>query len=279
MLMILVLVGILVTALAVSVWMWVQVQRESKLAEQRSAVPIGDTGSMQSLVDDPSVAYHQQALEQQRMVYEDRLREAKEEIEAVELRAQESERGLTRTLEISRGENEALKARIAELEASSSAANQDAAKIDRLIVENSAFRAQLAEASSESSHLKETLSRLEQENAQWKSSSSEIEESRKLVQQAKEEYQQQMDRAYAQMEELRTENEELRRQAAAGADADALKQAADELVCKVRELEMTQAIQAEKNEYLQYELTKSRAQVVGLERMCDTHSSLTVIEK
>jgi len=38
---------------------------------------------------------------------------------------------------------------------------------------------------------------------------------------------------------------------------------------KVRELEMVAAIQAEKNEYLQYELTKSRAQVVGLERVCE----------
>ena len=82
-----------------------------------------------------------------------------------------------------------------------------------------------------------------------------------------------------QVEELRAENTKLQEQAGAAGEVDALKRQADELSGRVRELEMTKAIQAEKNEYLQYELTKSRAQVIGLERVCEGLSPLTVMEK
>lgn len=71
------------------------------------------------------------------------------------------------------------------------------------------------------------------------------------------------------VEQLRIQNEELRLKPSLSESEEVkLKEKVDEFVSKIRELEMTSAIQLEKNEYLQYELTKSRAQVVGLERMC-----------
>jgi uncharacterized phage infection (PIP) family protein YhgE len=274
MLMIVILVGILVAAFGVSAWMWVQIQREAGLAEQRSVVPVADVRAMEPLPEVPDGIYHQRAMEEQKVVYEDRLREVREELKAAEAGAQERERGAAHDLSLLRDENEALKVKLAELQASSLSAGQDAAKVDHLIVENSAFRAQLVEASAEVSRLKGCVSRLEQENMKLKDAAQASDGLEVRIQQAKEEYQHQMDRAYAQVEELRAENIGLQQRVAGAEDVDGLKKVVDELSGKVREFEVTCAIQAEKNEYLQYELTKSRAQVVGLERVCETLSPL-----
>ena len=268
MLMIIVLVGILLAAFGVSAWMWFQLQQEARLVEQKSAVPLADVKTMQPLED--GGLDHQKVLEQQRLVYEDRLRELQEELKAVQVKVQESESGSAGLLDKLRTENESLNARAAELQTTLSAARQDAAKIDHLIVENSAFRAQIAEISTEAAHLKEAALRLEQENQQLKNASRDAGDAQNLVQQAKEEHQHQLENVYKQVEDLRQENTKLQERLVPSAGIDELKQAADELSGKVRELEMINAIQAEKNEYLQYELTKSRAQVVGLERVCET---------
>jgi chromosome segregation ATPase len=243
MLMIVILVGILIAALGVSAWMWFQVQKEAVSVEQNSAVPLLDLGAMEHLAE-PVVDQHM--VEQQRVL---------------------------------EGENEALKARVAGLEASLSAVDQNAAKVEHLIVENSAFRARVSEVSAESSCLKEVVARLERENQQLENASRQVDASQALVQQAKEEYQRQLENAFKQVEELRTENTKLQQQVTAGEEVDLLKQSTEELAGKVRELEMVNAIQTEKNEYLQYELIKSRAQVVGLERVCESLSPLASVER
>jgi len=247
----------------VSAWMWFQLQKEARLVEQNSAVPLADIRAMQP-------AAEAGGLEQQRLVYEDRLRELKEELEAVQVKSNESEGASAGLLDALRSENESLNAKAAELQTALLAARQDAGKIDHLIVENSAFRAQIAEVSAEAARLKESAVRLDQENRQLREVSRDAGDTQKLIDQAKEEYQRKLEGVYNQVEEFRAENARLQEQGAALAEIDGLKRSADELSGKVRELEMVNAIQAEKNEYLQYELTKSRAQVVGLERVCET---------
>jgi chromosome segregation ATPase len=269
MLMIVILVGILLAAFGVSAWMWFQLQQEAKSVQENSAVPLADVRILQSPVD-PARVDLSEALEQQRLGYEDRLRELKEELEAVQLKVEQGQGASADRAASLQAENEALNLKVSELEASSLAVSRDGAKVDQLVVENSALRGQVAEASSELARLKGSVSRLEQENLQLKDASSQGAESERLIQQAKEEYQRQLDHAFKQVEELRAENMKLQECVAAGAQAGALQQAVDELSGKVRELEMTLAIQAEKNVYLQYELTKSRAQVVGLERVCES---------
>jgi chromosome segregation ATPase len=269
MLMIIVLVGILLAAFGVSAWMWFQLQQEARQVERNSAVPLADVKTMQPLGE--AVGFdHQKEIDQQRLVYEDRLREVKEELEAVQVKAQESERASISLLDALRHENEGLKTNVAELQAAALTISRDAGKLDHMIVENSAFRAQIIQISAEVTRLKESAVSLERENRQLKDASKDVGDTQALIEQAKEEYQRQLEKVYKQVEDLRAENARLQAHAGAALQVDGLKQAADELSGKVRELEMVNAIQAEKNEYLQYELTKSRAQVVGLERACET---------
>ncbi len=149
------------------------------------------------------------------------------------------------------------------------AAGQDQEQVDHWRAENAAFQAQLQELSIEVQQLKGLLSRLEEENARLKSESEGLVGTRGLVQQAKREYQRQLEGFFKEIGELNEDNRLLRDQVVAGDDLQQLRRAEDELSARVRELEIYNAAQSEKNEYLQYELTKSRAQVVGLERLCE----------
>ena len=277
MLMIIVLVTILLAAFGVFAWMWSRLQQGPLPADADQAVPLADIKTMRPLAD--AAADHQRAIEEQRLAYEDRLRELREELKALEAKAQEGEHSSAELVASLQGENQAFKARIAELESSSLKVGQDEAKIDHLIVENSAFRAQVAEAAAEAARLKDHVARLEKEAKEWKESSTQAAEAQKLVDQAKEEYQHQFENAYKQLEDLRAQNTKLQELSAASAEAETLKRQVEELSLRVREMETVRAIQMEKNEYLQYELTKSRAQVVGLERICEGLSPATVAEK
>ena len=127
--------------------------------------------------------------------------------------------------------------------------------------------------------MKDVVLHLEQENQHLKKFSEETADSAGLVQQAKAEYQRQLENVYRQIEELRAENTQLRRQVVSDDEVDGVRRSAEEFASRVRELEMVNGIQAEKNEYLQYELIKSRAQVVGLERVCENIASPTSVKK
>lgn len=265
--MIIVLLGILLAAFGVFAWLWLALQKETALAQESLAVPLADIKTMQPLVD-PAVD-HREALDAQRLVYEDRLRELKEELKAVQQKVQEGESGSAGVLVALQGENEKLKVTLADLQSAAVQADHDAGKLDHLIVESSALRAQVVEMSSETLRLKDVVLRLEQENQRLNSVSHEVGDAQQLVQQAKEAYQCQLDNLYQETETLRTENTKLQEQVRGAVEVDALRESVGVLAGQVKELEMINAAYTEKNEYLQYELTKSRAQVVGLERVCE----------
>ncbi|MBF0486121.1 MAG: hypothetical protein HQL16_06380 [Candidatus Omnitrophica bacterium] len=110
----------------------------------------------------------------------------------------------------------------------------------------------------------------------------------KAVARVREEYQKQLDEFYKEIEVLRRESDaskasdrELgqdvsRENSQKDNDLSTLQKAVDilrdekeSISSRMRELEAVNAIQAEKNVFLQYELTKSRAQAAGLERVCE----------
>ncbi len=253
MLMIIFLVGILAVALGVSAWLFVQLQRD---AQDKAAVPVIDVKPSEQVEGiDPGIA-----------VYEAEISELKKSMEDFQNQASRQEQNLSEAMNVLRAENEELRSSLA-------AARQDHEETDRLLVENATSRVQINEVSVQIRQLRENVNKLEKENAGLRSSSEAVVDatigSQKLLQTAKEEYQQQLEGFYQQIEQLRTDNDRLLQQAEAGAAADSLKKEVDELASRVRELETENGILMEKNKYFQYELTKSRAQVVGLERLCE----------
>jgi len=142
-----------------------------------------------------------------------------------------------------RGQVEVLKNKVGAVEALSLSENEG--KITHLRAENAAFGAQIDVAARQLKDFQEAAVRLENERTRMR------EEFESVI------------------EQLRAENLQLRAQPQVSeSDVQQLKNKIDEFDSKVRELELTNVIQTEKNDYLQYELTKSRAQVVGLERLC-----------
>ncbi len=146
---------------------------------------------------------------------------------------------------------------------------QNEEQVQHWRAENAAFHARIQESSTEILQLKDSVSRLDDENRRLKVESEDLVGTRGLVQEAKREYQHRLEGFFKEIEELNEDNRRLNDQAASGAEAQRLRREADELLARARELEIVNAALSEKNEYLQYELTKSRAQVVGLERLCE----------
>jgi chromosome segregation ATPase len=169
---------------------------------------------------------------------QDEVRRLKDQLKE----AQDKEKASEELLIQLGGQVNDLKARLAAVEVSLPA--QDDERLAHLRAENVAFREQLDEAVQQLKDFQESSVRSEGEIVRMRA---EFEGA---------------------LEQLRAENAQLKGSpSAGGADVQGLKNNIDELSAKVREFEVAAALQQEKNEYLQYELTKSRAQVVGLERL------------
>jgi hypothetical protein len=253
MLMVVFLVGILLAAVSVFVILVVQLTRH---AQERTAVPVEDIKALEPVdIVDPRIA-----------AYETEIRELKKSMEDFCRQASHQEQGLSGVLNDLRIENEGIKEARA-------AVRQDHEETDRLLVENAAYKAQYNEVSVELCQLKEDEARLETENMGLRSSSELVVNatigSQKLLQTAKEEYRRQLEGFYQQIEQLQTDNVRLAEQALSVVQVEPLRKEVDAFLSRVRELETENMILMEKNNYFQYELTKSRAQVVGLERLCE----------
>lgn len=138
--------------------------------------------------------------------------------------------------------------------------------------ENAAFQVRLQESDGDIQRLKDVLSRVEEENLRLKAEIDGLTGTKGLVQEVKRDYQCRLESFFKEIDELNEDNSRLKGLVADMAEVPQLRQALDELSARTRELEILHAAQSEKSEYLQYELTKSRAQVVGLERLCEKSS-------
>lgn len=134
--------------------------------------------------------------------------------------------------------------------------------------------------------LDQTVEQLRAENAAFKNTSLSADEERvRLTATIRAEYQDRLEGLSARLEALRLENETLLSRSVEAAPSpaegfvsadevsslqkatDILREEKEGLEARVRELEVQNAGQVEKNGFLQYELTKSRAQAMGLERI------------
>jgi chromosome segregation ATPase len=219
----------------VCLWLWVELRQEALSVQERSAVPVPDIQALSSA----------RAAGKERDTLKEELRRLKEELAAAAIKGQAH--GGAGEVSIPRDEERVL----------------------HLRAENSAFRAQLDEAAAQAGQKAEELASARAELGRLKEALASSGAAQQLVSQAKEEYQQRLDELDAEIKQLRVENARLGVFSAAGEELESLRQEKEELSARIRELEMTGAIQAQKNEHLQYELTKSRAQVIGLERMCE----------
>jgi t-SNARE complex subunit (syntaxin) len=235
MLMIAILIGIVLTALGVSAWLWFQLKNGVHFFEEKTAVPIADLKTMQPLV----------AVEDKSVAYEAEISQLKDTINKLSS------------------------------ESAAAGKRQDDELTNHLRAENAAFKEKLDEAVSDVNPLRDKMLRLEEETMRLKEGVVVSENVQKLIQEAKEEYQRKLEAVYKETEQLRMDNINLQQQLATTEKIEEIKRSADEFAGKVRELEIVNALQAEKNEYLQYELVKSRAQVVGVERFCENTGAVS----
>ncbi len=253
------LTGIFFVAVGVCLCLWIELRKEALSAQERSAVPVPDIQALGSARD----------VEREREALQDEIRRLKEDLVALEMKGQAQERsGSGAVLELRR-ENDELRRKTGGFSLS-----RDEEHLSHLRAENAAFRVQVEEAGGDLRQRALELSLAQAEMARLKEELALSGDAQKLVSQAKVEYQQKLDALDVEIKQLRLDNARLDAFSAAGAELDTLRQTLDDTSAKIRELEMTNAIQAHKNEHLQYELTKSRAQVAGLERVCENAVSL-----
>jgi chromosome segregation ATPase len=266
MLVIVMLGLILVAAAAVVAWLWLQLQQEAQSVQEKSAEPVTDIKAMSADVFDEE----RDALQQQVAALTQELSAAKE-------RAREQEKISGQAVTDLYAQCEEFRRRVAELEAGAAhapAAAQDAATVDHWRAESAALKERLDESSAEIARLNQVIAGMQEQARSGKDQADAQAAAQQLVDAAKQEYQEQMTNFYAQIEQLRAENAQLQQQASDEAQASSLRRALDEFTARVRELEASGALIMEKNEYLQYELTKSRAEVAGLERLCENAAML-----
>jgi uncharacterized coiled-coil DUF342 family protein len=266
MLVIVMLGLILVAAAAVVAWLWLQLQQEAQSVQEKSAEPVTDIKAMSADVFDEE----RDALQQQVAALTQELSAAKE-------RAREQEKISGQAVTDLYAQCEEFRRRVAELAAGAAhapAAAQDAATVDHWRAESAALKERLDESSAEIARLNQVIAGMQEQARSGKDQADAQAAAQQLVDAAKQEYQEQMTNFYAQIEQLRAENAQLQQQASDEAQASSLRRALDEFTARVRELEASGALIMEKNEYLQYELTKSRAEVAGLERLCENAAML-----
>ena len=178
--------------------------------------------------------------------------------------------------------------------------------LSHLKAENAAFAAQLQAGSSETVKLSQELdavrrelgeqalkatdaiAHLEAENARLKAEGSASIEQEKVVAEIRVEYQKQLEALYNEVASLKSDNEAMKASQAAQSekvsahpflnaeaveafkeDMEVLRQDRVRLESRIEELEESARGEQENSGFLQYELTKRRAQAVGVERIGD----------
>ena len=214
---------------------------------------------------------------------DDEIRQLQQEVVNIREKADERVRHSLDVLNKLHEENDRLQSDVDRFRAEGAKSSGDAEVLNRLREENVELKAQL-EAASQSqkdfheqveilrrefegqlARARETVARLEKENLEVGSSSQKISQPEKVIDGVREEYPRQI-------EQLRLEIDALQRDNAALKAAQALQGAKQEDALSgghLHDLEQANNSLQEKNKFLQYELTKSRAQASGFERICE----------
>ncbi|MBF0619956.1 MAG: hypothetical protein HQL19_07305 [Candidatus Omnitrophica bacterium] len=268
------LVGIVAAAVFVVMRLFMTVRHEAQKMVEESVVPITDiseivtpalkseapvfssealeqeAGSIIPLSVEPAASLKSDAAEQE-------VFQLREEVQLIREKAVIQARNALEVISKLRAENDRLKeehavARQDALEARSGAG----VEADHLKAENAAFREQLNVAEIEIKRFTEDALALRAEMIALRGASvvKDDEGQAAAIQKMHDEYQSQLKDFYGQIE-------------AARAAVGVLEKERDSARSRVLELEAARRVLEEKNKYYQYELTKSRAQAVGLERM------------
>lgn len=275
-------VALAVLALGVLVWLFFSLKRESEKAENAKAVPITTPEELHGksvvsessaidesvkmppiIVDDTPVS--QPLVSLSPTADEDQVRQLKEEIKLIREKAVIQARNAIEVITKLREANEALTAEKNRSQQSAAPA-VSADELMHLKAENAAFKAKADELSAEIDRLRqeydqyrrEVTAQMEEQHVQWRQQlESELAQAKDEIDRLRSAGQADGSAPAASVEELASLNKAL----------EVLTEEKEDLESRIRELESVNAIQSEKNNFLQYELTKSRAQAAGLQKV------------
>ena len=211
------------------------------------------------------------------------IHQLQEEMKTVREKADEQIRHALETLKKLHEENDRLLSDVDRLRGEAAKPRGDADVLDRLHEENIELKIQLEAAvqgqkefeeqiqavrqefDGQLARANETIAHLEKENQGLRPSSQDLSDQEKAIDVLREEHQQQISEFRREIDSLQRDNEALKAaQASQGAKQENVLSED-----RVRDLEQANNSLEEKNKFLQYELTKSRAQAAGFERICE----------
>jgi hypothetical protein len=227
---------------------------------------------------------------------EETIRQLTEEVKLIREKAVIQAKNAIEVINKLREDNEQLHSDVERLEKTAEKPKADEELLTHLRAENSAFKEQLTSSSREIEELRqklapgesrdsgplgsdqETIQRLEVENAELRFKASTAADSQQAGNNVQEQYVKDIAILAADLEAARKENERLRTAQTVDAgplspegepDPERSRHEKDDLKNRVNELEKLIKGIEDSNRFLQYELTKSRAQAAGLERICE----------
>jgi hypothetical protein len=227
------------------------------------------------------------------------VRQLNEEIKLIREKAVIQAKNAIEMINKLREENEQLRLDVEKSEERSNKPIADEDLLTHLRAENIAFKEQLSCATQEAEELRQKLAqagqggsaqlaggpeavqRLEAENAELRLKVSSFSQAEPAAGDVHEQCHNQISLLASEIETMRKDNEKLRsamaaKEAAASQEIDpdqgSTERELEELRKRADDLEKLSRSLDENGRYLQYELTKSRAQVAGLERICENSS-------
>jgi len=232
------------------------------------------------------------------------VRLLKEEVKIIREKAVVQARSALEVINKISDENRFLRADITKLQ-QDAPVRTDEDLLMHLKAENSAFKTQMDAGNDRSAKLAEELdivrrelglqlskaseviSRLEEENVRFKSQECSSAEQERVVADIRTEYQKQLEAFQQEINALKQSNEVIKLKPADGGaaagnaaftadafealkeDVAVLRQERSIQSSRIEDFEQSLRDEQEKNDFLRYELTKSRAQSVGIERICE----------
>ncbi len=243
------LILIFCAAAGVFFWLWVDLRKESQSPQHEGVVPVVDAMAVQSL----------RAVEKERDVLQDAIRQLKEELNVAQVKLQDQERHEVESLRELRCQNEDFQRKAIE-----AVPVADDGVLRHLREENAAFKVRLDEMAGDLRQKAEEISSFSTEVRRLQAELSAAGGSREAVIEERDSFQRKLHAVSAELEQIKIDNERLKEVFVAEAGIAPFNESAS---ARIKELEMFNVVQSQKNEYLQIELAKSRAQVVGLERV------------
>jgi hypothetical protein len=227
---------------------------------------------------------------------EDTIRQLNEEIKLIREKAVIQAKNAIEVINKLREDNDQLRSEAERFEKAAEKPKADEELLTHLRAENMAFKEQLTSSSREIEELRqkmtrsespaggqlgsdqETIQRLEAENAELRLQAATAADTKQSGDAVQEQYLKDIALLAADLEAARKENERLRNVQTVDVtslspegdpDLAQSRREEDDLKNRVNELEKLVKTFEENNRFLQYELTKSRAQAAGLERICE----------